>query len=307
MELKPLRIEDYPRLKGYFSDGKFRLSAYSLASILAWSNSVSKAFYFEDNGRLVIAYECRKRPQENHLLLPVRRGAVDPPEALADLADALGFRRYCFVPEDYLDSYGRERIGACFKIELQPQYSEYLYNTGDLACLEGNRYREKRNRINKFSREYVGRGRTAVEEIQAGSVGECLEFLEEWCSHYPCTPEENESLYCEKQAAVVSLNHLDLLELRGIQIRIDGRIRAFAVASYLSDEIGVLSFEKALAEIKGLYQFLDRECARRLFSGYPLINKESDMGLPGLARSKKSYHPVAMVPSYCLTLRAGSS
>jgi hypothetical protein len=67
--------------------------------------------------------------------------------------------------------------------------------------------------------------------------------------------------------------------------------------------MGVLNFEKAHGSIKGLYQFLDNECAKRLFTGYTYINKESDMKLPNLAQSKKSYNPVAIVKSYCLTMR----
>jgi hypothetical protein len=33
------------------------------------------------------------------------------------------------------------------------------------------------------------------------------------------------------------------------------------------------------------------------------INKESDMGIPGLAHVKKSYHPAMMIPSYKLILQ----
>ncbi len=64
----------------------------------------------------------------------------------------------------------------------------------------------------------------------------------------------------------------------------------------------MLCFEKADADIEGIYQFLDNECAKRLFSGYRFINKESDMGKPGLTKSKQSYHPVEIIKSYCLTL-----
>ncbi|HPL62260.1 MAG TPA: phosphatidylglycerol lysyltransferase domain-containing protein [Syntrophales bacterium] len=303
MDIKPIRIEEYGRLKKYFSGRRFRLSAYSLASIVAWSNSISETYYTEESNRLIISCRFRKRPQDNYLLLPIGSGRAETPHELAELAGRAGCRTYSFVPEDYINLYGRERISDFFSVELQPHFSEYLYETSALAALKGNRFREKRNWINRFSRDYIGRGRVAVEDVSPGSAGECIDFLEEWCSRFPCTPEENESLYCEKQAALVSLKNLDELELRAIQIRIDGRIRAFGVASYLSDEVGVLSFEKALVEIKGLYQFLDRECARRLFPDHPLINKESDMGLPGLAKSKKSYHPVGMVNSYSLTLK----
>jgi len=89
----------------------------------------------------------------------------------------------------------------------------------------------------------------------------------------------------------------------GILIRIGGEVSAFGICSHLTDTMGVLNFEKAYPDIKGLYQFLDNECAKRLFAGYTYINKESDMNIPNLAQSKKSYNPVMMIKSYCLTLR----
>jgi len=64
----------------------------------------------------------------------------------------------------------------------------------------------------------------------------------------------------------------------------------------------ILNIEKADAHIRGLYQFLDQECARRLFEGVEYINKESDMGIPELASSKRSYSPVKRIRSYQLNL-----
>ena len=89
----------------------------------------------------------------------------------------------------------------------------------------------------------------------------------------------------------------------GILIRIDGAVSAFGIGSRLNRTTATLNFEKAFSGIKGLYQFLDNECAKRLFSEFQYINKESDMNLPNLAESKQSYNPVLRVKSFALTLR----
>jgi uncharacterized protein len=99
------------------------------------------------------------------------------------------------------------------------------------------------------------------------------------------------------------LENLETLETDGIFIRVDGRVSAFGIASRLTREMGVLHFEKAFASVKGLYQFLDNECAKRLFSKYAFINKESDMNIPGLAKAKRSYHPAMRIKSFRLTRR----
>ena len=92
------------------------------------------------------------------------------------------------------------------------------------------------------------------------------------------------------------------MEVNGILLRINGEVNAFAITSHLTDDMGVLQFEKALVKVKGLYQYLDNICAKNLLKGYKLTNKESDMSVPGLARAKKSYHPVMMVKSYKMTV-----
>ena len=99
------------------------------------------------------------------------------------------------------------------------------------------------------------------------------------------------------------LTNIDIIGSKGILLKINGRISAFGISSYLTDSMGILQFEKAFEDIKGLYQFFDRECITRLFSDYEFVNKESDMEVPGLAKSKKSYHPVKRVRSYQLKLR----
>ena len=67
--------------------------------------------------------------------------------------------------------------------------------------------------------------------------------------------------------------------------------------------MATLQYEKAFSSIKGLYQYFDNACAKTLFNGYTYINKESDMGIPGLAKAKKSYLPDRMVHASRLILK----
>jgi uncharacterized protein len=306
MQFTPLGLGDYSRLSGFFTEQKYRLSAYSLPSLIVWSNHIYEAEYALaesalDGEALIVANQCRLRPGDSYLLLPISPRRNYAPAELSDLAQQANLKDFWYVPEDYLERYGRDAVESFFLIAEQPELDEYLYRTEDLAILKGNRYASKRNWINRFSKEYDGRVR--VETIKPSAIEECLAFLEEWCRAFQCAPDQNESLYCEKQAAIQALNGIEPLGLQGILVRIDDAVEAFAIASGLTQDIGVLSFEKARSEIKGLYQFLDNACAKQLFSSYRFINKENDMGLPGLAQSKRSYHPIEKIKSYKLTLK----
>jgi hypothetical protein len=142
-----------------------------------------------------------------------------------------------------------------------------------------------------------------VENIDAGKIEECLTFLEIWCDEHMCDVEQASSLACEKEALVTTLHNIEYFGSRGILVRLDGRVSAFGIGSRLNNSMATLNFEKAFSSIKGLYQYLDNECAKRIFNEYKYINKESDMNLPNLAESKQSYNPVMRIKSFALKLR----
>jgi uncharacterized protein len=300
--MKKLALEDYPLLKPYFYNQTYALCTYSLPSMIVWSNHVFQTFYAMEKDSIIIANESKCRPEENHLLLPVIPHGLPTPEELAALALQTGYRQYRSVPEDYLEQAGREKVGQYFIVSEQPEYDDYVYLTEDLSTLKGNRYAKKRNLIHQFSRDYLLTNRVVTGPITSAVIVECLECLEKWCKIRNCDTDPDPNLACEKEAAINALHHCTHLDMKGIYVRIDGEICAFCISSYLRQDMGVMNFEKALPHIRGLYQYLDNECAKQLFNGYQYINKESDMGVPALAKSKNSYHPVLKIKSYRLTL-----
>jgi hypothetical protein len=237
------------------------------------------------------------------LILPVSVNREYTPEQLYQLAKDTGYEQYFFVTEEYINTYGKNQIASFFKIREQTAFKDYVYLTRDLARLEGNKYSKKRNLINQFKREFEVGKFVKTEPITKDASNECIEFLNKWCEERDCGQETQEELYCEKQAAINSLENIELLGVNGLLLRIDGEVSAFGMGSRLTSDMGVFHFEKAFAKIKGLYQYFDNLCARKLFNGYTYINKESDMDLPGLAKAKKSYYPSMMVKSYRLVLR----
>jgi hypothetical protein len=301
--MKRLFPEDFRRYKAYFSNQRYEISAYSLASILAWSNQVYHPYGMVRDNMLIVGVTFNDPEKPHHLILPIAPVGEYTPEELHDLALELDYTKFQFVPEDYLHRFDKWQIADLFKVQPQAEYHDYIYRTNDLAALKGNRFSKKRNLIRQFNSEFVAPGRVVVDNITGANVAECLDFLEDWCQARDCDQNPDEDLACEKQAAVNALAHFENMALAGIAVRIDDRVSAFGIAAPLTTDMGVLHFEKAHTDIKGLYQFLDQQCAQRLFHGMHFINKESDMGIAGIAQAKKSYHPIRMVKSYQLIVR----
>jgi hypothetical protein len=251
-----------------------------------------------------VTKKIRDNDDKGHMIMPVGGHGRPTPAVLRELVMATGCGRICFVPEDYLKEVGDSALHPYFDITEQKEYEDYLYRTQDLVELKGNLYAKKRNLIHQFTRVYVNDKRVATGMITEKDVSQCLDFLEKWCDLRKCDKDQEENMNCEKSAVIEALHTIEELEWRGLCVQIDGEISAFAIMSHLTQDMGVLNFEKAYPHIKGLYQFLDNECAKELFHGYVFMNKESDMGLAALAKSKKSYHPVEKLKSYCLTIKS---
>lgn len=300
MELKPLTPEDYSTYKRYFINQPYHLCVYSLSSIIAWQNSVYQALGGVFKNTLIIAAEFPKHRSKRHLILPLAPAEKFTPEQLALIADDLNYNEYWFVPQCYIDTHGREAVQEFFEIKHHEGYDDYIYLTKDLADLKGNRYSKKRNLIKQFKRRYVDQNRVVLAPITSKNVDECLEFLDKWCEQRDCDANPEEDLACEKLAAKNTLENIDLYEVNTLMLRLDGVVSAIGVSAFLTSKMATLQYEKAYADIKGLYQYFDNQCAKRLFNGYTYINKESDMGSSGLIQAKKSYHPVDMVMSYRL-------
>lgn len=306
MMFKPITPRDADSLKPFFVHQRYTLSAYSLPSILVWSNQIYQPYGAVVDNVLIVYLEFPNDKKKRHLALPISPRADFSPEQLHELALQHGFNQYRFISEDYVSRFEKNRIESLFLIDEDKKYEDYVYRTEDLATLPGNRYAGKRNLIRQFNQQYVLRQRVKTETTHSGVSSECIAFVEKWCEERACDEKQDEELMCEKQAMINALENLDQLDMPGVLVRVDGEVSAVALSSYLTDRMGALHFEKALARIKGLYQYLDNLCAKTLFETYAYINKESDMGVPGLVRAKKSYHPVMKVKSYTLTLRTNS-
>ena len=82
-------------------------------------------------------------------------------------------------------------------------------------------------------------------------------------------------------------------------IKADGKVVAFAFGEKVGDTLFV-HIEKAKKDVQGAYQMIVKEFA--LHNPAPYINREEDMGIEGLRRSKESYHPIEKLKKYSLTV-----
>jgi hypothetical protein len=174
---------------------------------------------------------------------------------------------------------------------------DYLYLRSDLADLPGSRFHKKKNRINYFA----ARHRFEIEPFRDDHVAGCRKLLDEWTrvrmsgesrSTQPEAAATDEGITCARQ-----------LGLEGVVVTVEGAIAAFALGERLNRTTSVCHFEKSNPFMEGVAQLVDREFNRRLFTDCTYVNREQDLGEPGLRTAKLSYHPVELIRKFRATRR----
>jgi hypothetical protein len=303
IKLEQLTPADYERLKPFFVDQPYELCEYCLENILAWSTEEYQPHGAIHDDTLILAGEYENFPDERHLIMPIARDRSFSPEYLRNLALETGHSKYWFVPECYISNTGRDEVEKFFTVQKQQGSSDYIYFVEDLALLAGNKYSKKRNLINQFVKEFVSQNRVTVEKVTSENLEQCVEFIEEWCVLRNCENRSDVWMACEKEAAINAIRNISTFDSNALMLKIDGKVSAFSFISRLTSDMAVLQFEKAFDNIKGLYQYFDAQCCKTLLNKYTFVNKENDMDIPGLIKSKKSYYPVRYVHSYELGVR----
>ena len=169
---------------------------------------------------------------------------------------------------------------------------DYLYARENLATLSGRQLHRKKNLVNLFLRNNQCTARPLLAEY----AGDAEAILERWK-----TQQEQPGDYA---AAREAIENMETLQLCGEIFYVDGQ----AVAYVLGEEVAqgrmfVIHFEKAVLrkEYAGIYQYVNHAFVATLPRKYELVNREQDLGAPGLRRAKESYRPVGFVKKYRAT------
>jgi hypothetical protein len=183
-----------------------------------------------------------------------------------------------------------------FTVEPVRDHFDYVYKTEDMIKLAGGKYRAKRNHINYFLRSYS----YAFEELSSKHLGACLDMTGSWCEVRRCAEDLN--LLGEWDAIREALTNFRSLELKGGVILVDNRVEAFTLGEPLNNETAVVHIEKANAEIRGVYAMINQQFCEKEWKDVPYVNREQDLGEPGLREAKLSYNPIRLTEKYRIIL-----
>lgn len=198
------------------------------------------------------------------------------------------------------DEEGTEKLNldsAKFRITEQEDLKDYLYDGDALRTLAGKKLHKKKNNINAFMREYEGR--FEYRKLCCSDRDDVWKFLDKWREQKG--EEVEEHLDYEVHGIHEILKNCSTLPVEMGGVYIDDKMEAFTIGSLNAREnMAVIHIEKANPEIRGLYQYINREFLIHEFPQVSLVNREDDLGLEGLRKAKMSYNPVGFERKYLI-------
>jgi len=280
-DARPLDISDKPLLDSIFLKLQPRVSELTFAGLFLFREAHGYRLAWVNSSLVILG----KGFDGQGYFLPPLGG--DIPTALT-LLFAAGNELYgadeSFVAA-YLDT-------GQYEVSADRDSFDYLYQREELATLRGTQFHKKKNRINYF----MARHEHDADILSDRYLDGCLALLNEWGQASEL--EGKSFLTLEMKATAEALAKANLLGLEGVVVMVAGIVKAFAVGERLNSETAVCHFEKADLFMEGLSQLVNREFAARLFRECRHINREQDLGEPGLRNAKLSYHPLELVKKF---------
>ena len=169
---------------------------------------------------------------------------------------------------------------------------DYVYDAKSLITLKGKKLHGT-NHINKFLKEYDGRWE--YEELTENNIHDFFDYQIGWS-------ENDNQFFGELCASSTALRNFKYLGIKGGLIRLDGKIIAITLGSQPFDDMYIIHIEKADYDIPGSYQMINQQFAMRNCQNVKYIDREEDLGIEGLRKSKLSYYPEFITKIYSGTL-----
>ncbi len=286
LEFRPPNIQDKPRINNILKNIYSIKSDAAFGTIYIWSDVFNTKIYnFED--ALIVSYATetikyafpftQKDPKHIIDLMILNHKKFNPQTPFS----------FTGLLEKEIEYLEKEFPNMFVFIPRRGMW-EYIYSCDDLSTLSGKKYHSKRNHINNFKKLYT----FEYEKIKNENILDCHEFIQKWF-------KINGNIKPEKFAICKSLDYYEKLNFLGAVIKVNGKIIALTLGEQINSDTFIIHFEKALKSYSGSYSIINYEFSKTLYAlGFKYINREEDLDIPGLRKSKLSYNPLMLIKKY---------
>lgn len=293
MVFKPINLEDKDVITSYTYSSPFLNCDFAFANMCSWRFLYDSEYAIEDGFLFIRFYIEEKDRKRSAYMFPVGNG--DLKKAIMALQKDSQERReghplliLGITPE------AKKQLEGVFSNDFtyfsERDYFDYIYLREDLLNLKGKKFQAKRNHINKFKKLYDYTYLPITPEI----VPQCMQLERLWVRVHE-NGDNTDELSNERRSMTYAMEHFDELGLMGGAILVDSKIVAFTYGSPINRQAFAVHVEKADTSYDGIFSLINHEFVSRIPEQYIYVNREEDLGLPGLRKSKLSYHPTILL------------
>lgn len=280
LDFRKIELADKPWIDSLLKISDFRGCEYSFANNFAWHR-----LYETEICRYKDFYISKSEKNGLHFTFPAGQGnRKELFDELKKYSEEKGSPLCVTSVSDEQIGFFEENYADEFTVTTDEADYDYVYFAEKLITLSGKKLHGKRNHLNRFYEN-----NWSYSPLTEKDYDECILFAVE--SYNYNDMYDDESAVGEQYAINTFFNHFAELGLRGGVVRIDGKVVGFTVGSRTNSDTIDIHIEKALPDINGAYTAVMNEFAKAEAQNFTYINREEDLGLEGLRKSKRSYCP----------------
>ncbi|GIM28873.1 hypothetical protein CPJCM30710_15390 [Clostridium polyendosporum] len=296
MNFKKLDLKDKGIIDKYIYPYKFLSCEYSFLTLYMWKDAcdIQYAIYKD-----VLIIKKKDFQGDYHFMQPLGYSKENLREIIEVLKKYREENDMKYLFKDLEENFIHEIKGLFHKIndiciKEDRDNFDYLYEAKKLMSFAGKKLHGKKNHYNFFVKNY----NYEVVEINSEKViNDVIEVAEKW---YDENEEKDCKLYYELQAIKNVVNNMNILKVNGIAVYVDEKLSAFSLGEKLNEDLAVIHIEKGDKNIRGIYSFIAKTFIDKCFNNVHIINREQDLGIEGLRKSKMSYHPLKLEKKFIL-------
>ena len=296
MNFKEININSKKELDPYFDIVDYEACEYCFATLYLWQHVYKTRYYIGEDFAVIMA----ENEGNTFSILPLATK-----ERLPEVIDFVvkyftkEGKKVCFrgVTKEVVQVLN-ENYPKQFEYTEERDLFDYVYDGESLRTLAGKKNQKKRNHLNYFLKEFEGRYEYKL--LNEENFDECLELLKEWTLKKEENDEHDEGIDDEYIGIKKIFKDYELLKdkLKIAGVYVDNKLEAFTIGELINPNMALVHIEKANPNIRGLYQYINQQFILNEFPEVEFVNREEDLGIPGLRKAKLSYHPVRFVEKY---------
>ena len=295
-QAKPIELSDKELFDKFFKIYPPEMSEFTFTNLFMWRNYY-KFQFIESNEHLVLfSREYFKKqkpssPRNGETLFFLPPIGPYPAEIMIQLFESFKEAEFHRVPQDIVDEISNHKKFSSLNLEILKDRNnwDYVYEVENLKTLPGNRYRQNRRWLKKFTDKYLFEFQIITEDL----IEKVKKLQKEWWLLRG--GEEDAALEEEQKAIYEALDNFTVLGFKGALLCCDDKCAAYTFGELLNPNTLVIHIEKAHMAYGGAYQAINNLFLKNCCENVINVNREQDLGIQGLRRAKESYKPIRMI------------